>query len=207
MTPPTIDPGAARRTARSGEPSRSRAPARAPAPERAQLQRLGALIREARRGAGLSQATTAAAAGLHVRTVQRLEAGDLWPRPSTLCRLAAALRPDDAALLSIELLEAASEGLAPEAPRRRSRAEHSAAHAAEQERVHAEQAEARQRSRAFVDASRASSAAVAALVRAIGRGDAEAAAAAVAAQAAAGALVEQDLARALAAIRAAGEHS
>lgn len=97
-------------------------------PERAELAAgVGAILRAARVGAGLSARALAEEAGCAHSTVLRLEAGTRRPRPAMLTALAVVLDPGSSRLLN-ELLAAAGSSLREDTPagdrarRRRARA-------------------------------------------------------------------------------------
>ena len=56
------------------------------------LSRLGANIQQARRAAGVTQEKLAELVDLHPRIVQKIEAGELNPKSTTLIRIQRALR-------------------------------------------------------------------------------------------------------------------
>ncbi|MGH3295760.1 MAG: helix-turn-helix domain-containing protein [Trebonia sp.] len=75
-------------------------------------QTLAALLRQLRAEHGLSVRRLAERAVVDRRTVQRLERGQLRPRPSTLARIAGALDPDRRTEIRAQLVAAAGENIA-----------------------------------------------------------------------------------------------
>ena len=65
------------------------------------LSRLGANIQQARRAAGVTQEKLAELVDLHPRIVQKIEAGELNPKSTTLIRIQRALRCSWDALLAL----------------------------------------------------------------------------------------------------------
>ncbi len=78
------------------------------------LARLGALVRALRLEHGLGTRALARRATACRSTIQRLERGQLRPRPSLLQAIAWGLDPDRAPKLRRQLLDAAGENLAPD---------------------------------------------------------------------------------------------
>ena len=77
---------------------------------------LAALLRQLRTERGLGTQRLAEGACVARSTVQRLERGQLRPRPSTLARIAGALDPDRRAEIRDQLVAAAGESIAVDSP-------------------------------------------------------------------------------------------
>lgn len=95
-------------------PSRARvrcAPGSA-APRRSDGQTLGELLRQLRTEHGLSTRRLAERAGVARSTIQRLERGEIRPRPSTLGWVAGAIDPDRRKEIRDQLVAAAGDELA-----------------------------------------------------------------------------------------------